>query len=75
MLRSIIEAELEAQTKELARVKLELARVKAFKFTCSDPAVIRCYKAKIEYWEASIDLCEIRIESLKDKLEEFDESR
>ena len=72
MLRSNIEAELEAYTKELARVKLELARVKAFNFTCSDPAVIRCYKAEIEYWESSKDLYEIRIERLKDRLEEFE---
>lgn len=72
MLRSNIEAELAAYTKELARVNLELARVKAFNFACSDPAVIRCYKAEIEYWEASKDLYEIRIERLKDKLEEFE---
>lgn len=72
MLRSNIEAELEAQTKELVRVTLELAKVKALKITCSDSAVIRCYKAEIEYWEASKDLCEIRIERLKDKLEEFE---
>ena len=72
MLRSNVEAELEAYTKELARVNLELARVTAFKITCSDPAVIRCYKAEIEYWESSKDLYEIRIERLKDKLEEFE---
>ena len=72
MLKSNNEVELEANTKELARVNLELARVKTFNFTCSDPAVIRCYKAEIEYWEASKDLYEIRIERLKDKLEELE---
>ena len=72
MLRSNIEAALEANTKELARVQLELARIKAFKVTCSDPAFIRCYKAELEYWEASKDLYEFRIERLKDKLEEFE---
>ncbi len=72
MLRANIEAALEADQKELARVSLELARAKALNVTCSDPAVIRVYKAELECWEASKDFYEIRIERLKDKLEEFE---
>ena len=72
MLRANIEAALEADIKELEKVSIELARVKAFNVTCSDPVVIRCYKAELEYWEASKDFYEIRIERLKDKLEEFE---
>ena len=72
MLRANIEAALEADTKELYRINLALAQVEGLKFSCSDPAVIRCYEAELEYWRSSRDLYEIRIERLKDKLEEFE---
>ena len=72
MIRANIEAALEADTKELARITLALAQVEGLKISCSDPVVIRCYEAELEYWRASKDLYEIRIERLKDQLEEYE---
>lgn len=65
MLRANIEAALEADKEALRRVNLELRN-------CQDPVLSKAYKTELEYWKASKELYEIRIERLKDKLEEFE---
>ena len=72
MLRANIEAALEADKEALRRANLELRKCTTLKLNCQDPVVSTAYKAELEYWEASKELYEIRIERLKDKLEEFE---